>query len=220
MSYVNEALDELYADYFDSAYVEDGTFYNSAEEDWDDEHLKVLFVLKQPSNSDLLGEDYRSYDFDTLMESSVWQELLARLYGIMNTDEDGYPDYDEATDWDNMREAFYNYPFAAINIIKDECSSSTSPSYLKRYARNNRDFLTDQLNILQPDIIVCCGRDIFDIVNSAYSGIRSNNNYLKYDSDLDVIYFDTCHPSHRGGYDALEHAYDCMLSEYSDFLED
>lgn len=26
MSYVNEALDELYADYFDSAYVEDGIF--------------------------------------------------------------------------------------------------------------------------------------------------------------------------------------------------
>ena len=71
MSYVNEALDELYADYFDSAYVEDGIFYNSAEEDWDDEHLKVLFVLKQPSNSDLLGEDYRSYDFDTLMENTL-----------------------------------------------------------------------------------------------------------------------------------------------------
>ena len=43
---------------------------------------------------------------------------------------------------------------------------------------------------------------------------------LKYDSDLDVIYFDTCHPSHRGGHGALEYAYDCMLSEYSDFLED
>lgn len=219
MSYENEALDELCADYFDSAYVEDGIFYNSAEEDWDDEHLKVLFVLKQPSSSELLGEDYRSYDFDTLMENIVWQELLTRLYGIMNTDEYGYPDYEEASDWDNMRETFYNYPFAVINIIKDECSPTTSSSYLKRYARNNEEFLTNQLNILRPDIIVCCGHNVFDIVNSAYSSIESDNNYLKYDSDLNVIYFDTCHPCQRGGYTALENAYDCMLSEYSDFLE-
>lgn len=66
---INEKLDKLCLKHFqDRAYVADGIFYGSAVENWEKIYPKVLFILKQPNSDELLGEDYREYDFGTCIE--------------------------------------------------------------------------------------------------------------------------------------------------------
>lgn len=90
----NKELDKICMKHFQGRpYVADGIFYSSPTELWNYIHPKVLFVLKQPNSDELLGEDYREYDFETCIREQVWRELLKRLYGIMNTTQSAVPDY-------------------------------------------------------------------------------------------------------------------------------
>lgn len=216
----NHQLDQLCLQHFqDRAYVADGIFYHSNADAWETVHPKVLFVLKQPNSDDLLGEDYREYDFDTCMENSIWKELLARLYGIMHTSAAGYPSYQKATETASIKAAFERYPLAMINIIKDVGTGETSGAVLGSYARAQQEFLARQIDILQPDIIVCCGSGVFDAMNQAVQpSIESSGNWLKYNPLRKMIFFDTYHPSGRNSKQILREAYEMPLQEYAAFL--
>lgn len=216
---INEELDKLCMAHFqDRAYVADGIFYNSNSNSWTDMHPKVLFVLKQPNSDELLGEDYREYDFDTCVDEQVWRELIGRMYGIMNTTEWEIPDYNEAININTLKETFTHYPFAVINIIKDIGAGTTSTGYLKKYAIENIDFLKAQLDILKPDIIVCCGNGVFDIINQAViPSMESDGNWLKYNNKRNIIFFDTYHPGKPNAFNVLKEAYERPLEEYSKF---
>lgn len=217
---VNKELDKLCLKHFqDRAYVADGIFYQSSAKSWNDIHPKVLFVLKQPNSDELLGEDYREYDFDTCIGEQVWRELLCRLYGIMNTTQSAFPDYAEATDTEVLKDTFARYPLAVINIMKDIGSGITSTAKLKKYAAENADFLKAQFDILQPDIVVCCGSGVFDIVNQTITpSIESSGNWLKYNAARDIIFFDTYHPGKPNAGEILREAYEKPLEEYSAFI--
>lgn len=218
---INKEIERLCIEHFqDRAYVADGIFYNSDVNSWNNIHPKVLFVLKQPNSDDLLGEDYREYYFETCSGEQVWRDLIGRLYGIMNTTEQGFPNYNKATDIETLKETFTNYPFAVINIIKDIGAGTTTTGYLKKYAIENIDFLREQLDILQPDIIVCCGSGVFDIINQAIlPSIESNGNWLKYNCNRNIIFFDTYHPGKPNTKKTLEESYNKSLEEYSDFMK-
>lgn len=216
---INKELDKLCMEHFqDRAYVSDGIFYGSAANLWNDINPKVLFILKQPNSDELLGEDYREYDFETCSGEQVWRELIGRMYGIMNTTEKIFPDYNKAIDNKTLKETFKHYPFAVINIIKDIGAGTTSTGNLKKYAIENINFLMRQLDILQPDIIVCCGTGVFDIMNQVITpSIESNGNWLKYNKERNIIFFDTYHPGKPNTFKTLKEAYEKPLEEYSYF---
>lgn len=219
---INKKLDKLCLEHFqDKAYVADGIFYGSAVKSWADTCPKVLFVLKQPNSDELLGEDYREYDFETCIGEQVWRELLSRLYGIMNATEHGFPSYEEAVETNALEKAFTQYPFAVINVIKDIGAGTTSTNYLKRYANENIDFLDAQLNLLQPHLVVCCGSGVFDIVNRAVSpSVESSGNWLKYNKNRNIVFFDTYHPGKPNTCRKLKEAYEQPLKEYCIFLKE
>lgn len=219
---VNEQLEKLCMEHFkNQAYVADGIFFESNADAWNNIHPKVLFVLKQPNSDDLSGEDYREYDFDTCVGEQVRRELLGRLYGIMHTDESGFPKYDKATEIKSLKEAFCQYPFAVINIIKDIGNGTTPTADLKKYALQNLEFLQKQQELLRPDIIVCCGSGVFDIVNMAIQpAIPSNGNWLKYNSDRNITFFDTYHPGKPNSRKVLQEAYNKPLEEYYMFFQE
>lgn len=218
---INKQLDKLCMEHFQNrAYVADGIFFGSNADAWNSIHPKVLFVLKQPNSDDLLGEDYREYDFDTCIGEQVWRELLSRLYGIMRTSETGFPTYQEAAGTKAQKEAFTQYPFAVINLIKDSGAGSTYTPELKKLVSENLVFLQKQLDLLCPNIIVCCGSGVFDIVNQAITpSIFSNGNWLKYNPDREIIFFDTYHPGKPNAGKRLKDAYEGPLSEYYNFLK-
>lgn len=218
---INEILNKLCEEHYGTQpYVADGIFFHSNVDGWEDEKNRVLFVLKQPNSDDLLGEDYREYDIDTLMTNQVWQQLLTRLYGIHNTTASYYPSYEEACSDTLRRETFARYPFAAININKENGAGTTSTADMNRYAKENLAFISQQIAILQPRYVICCGVGVFDIMNAAITpSIESSGNWLKYNPNRDIIFFDTYHPGKPMAGDRLKEAYEMPLKELEKLLK-
>lgn len=213
----NQLLDKLCQEYFGTTpYVADGIFYGSAERRWEeDPAARILFVMKQPNSNDLLGEDYRGYGLDTMLGNQNWEQLLARLYGIVHTTASGYPAYDEAIRQEHLIEIFSSQPFAVININKQDGSGTTNTNSLKAYARSHADFIRKQILLLRPRIIVCCGSGVFDAVNAAMGETApQTGNWTKYDDTLNILYFDTYHPGRPMAGQRLVDAYEMPLREY------
>lgn len=217
----NQILDKLCKRHFgNTPYVADGIMYGSACSEWGVAHPRVLFVMKQPNSNELLGEDYREYGLDTLLGNQNWEQLLARLYGIVHTTTIGYPSYEEATKQSNLIETFRTQPFAYINLNKEEGSGTTNTSALTHYAREHADFIRQQIDTLRPHIIVCCGVGVFDAVNAVMQpSVPSSGNWTKYNKTLDILYFDTYHPGKPMAGQRLVEAYEMPLKEYCEFLK-
>ena len=116
---------------------------------------------------------------ERIVKTSVW-------YHEYHT---AVPDYTKITERKVLKETFTHYPFAVINIIKDIGAGITSTAELKKYAIENTHFLKEQLDILHPDIIVCCGNGVFDIVNQSITPpIESSGNWLKYNAARNIIF--------------------------------
>ena len=212
----NQQLDKLCLEHFGNRkYVADGIFHESAESRWEMEKPKVLFVMKQPNSNNLLGEDYRTYELhDVLLGNQNWEQLFARLYGIIHTTAQGYPSYKEATRQESMIEAFTQHAFAMINIDKEHGFGTTDTAELKRYAQENASFIRRQIEILAPDIIVCCGQGVFDIVNGIMQpAAPTSSNWTKYNKVLGILYFDTYHPGKPMAGQRLSDAYEMPLKE-------
>ena len=216
----NQLLDKLCQEYFGTTpYVADGIFYGSAEGRWEeDATARILFVMKQPNSNDLLGEDYREYGLDTMLGNQNWEQLLARLYGIVHTTASGYPAYEEAMRQKYLIEIFNTQPFAVIN--KQDGSGTTATRSLKAYARSHADFIRKQIQLLHPRIIVCCGSGVFDAVNAAMGETApQTGNWTKYDDTLNILYFDTYHPGRPMAGQRLVDAYEMPLREYIETLK-
>ena len=123
---INETLDELFDSWQSDAYdngdadfVFDGLLNDSCFDDseWWDSNLRIAFVTKDPyfqgdyDEGDLDGEDYREYDLlEMAGDHRFWRNIMAWAYGLIQTDEDEYPDYDEASDYENMEYIANNIP--------------------------------------------------------------------------------------------------------------
>ena len=218
----NQLLDKLCQEYFGTIpYVADGIFYGSAEKRWEEDAMsRVLFVMKQPNSNDLLGEDYREYGLDTMLGNQNWEQLLARLYGIVHTTAGGYPTYEDAIRQEHLIEIFSTHPFAVININKQDGSGTTDTRSLKAYARSHADFIRKQIQLLRPRVIVCCGSGVFDAVNAAMGETApQTGNWTKYDDTLNILYFDTYHPGRPMAGQRLVDAYEMPLREYYNNLD-
>ena len=221
MNSENQLLDNLCQEYFGTTpYVADGIIYGSAVSRWQTANPRVLFVMKQPNSNDLLGEDYRNYDLNTMLGNQNWEQLLARLYGIMHTTANSYPSYEEATQKEHIIQTFHTEPLAFININKQDGSGTTNTRSLKAYAQNHSAFIRKQIEILHPHIIVCCGTGVFDAINDIMvPSAPSSGDWTKHNKDLGLLYFDTYHPGRPMSGQRLVEAYEMPLKEYSKRLK-
>jgi hypothetical protein len=174
----------------------------------------VLFVLKQPNSNELLGEDYRDYGPDVCFPNQVWSQLLARLHGIMQATQGHFLPYEEAIRPASLETAWHQYPFAAINLNKEEGAGTTNPTDLQSYVKSHADFIRQQIQILRPDIIVCCGQPIFTLLNTLLlPATEETGAWVKPNPALGITYIDTWHPGKPMGGARLKEAYEKPLGE-------
>ena len=62
------------------------------------------------------------------------------------------------TCWDNLRKCAY------INLNKRGGFSKCDPSVLAEYVERYKDLIAEQIRSIQPKIIVCCGKLVFDLL--------------------------------------------------------
>ena len=203
MKTINKNLDVLFDNwmseavkYGDNNFVCDGIMngYN----DWGNQLMRIAFIAKDPHYKNineltpgvLNGEDYREYDLLEMSEDHrFWRNILTLAYGLVNTDEDSYPDYSDANDYESREYVANNIPFAFVNIKKQAGDSSVSNKVLRQYARRYEEELKEETGTFTPATAKGATKpeekepldEIIEKINEQYKGVFTDADRVMVD---------------------------------------
>ncbi len=197
-----------------SSFLTDGVF---GEEEWLKQDLKILFVLKEANwengNADLceylLSEKSTNY-WRTWNNIARWTQAI-RVGG----------EYKRKVTKADKTACLRT--IAALNIKKVGGDAQADDEEIKSYGVNDAAFLNEQIELYQPDLIICCGRGtgknadilhdyVLPHVSEWQSPIGKYNYFLctlYSGKELPVVSFR--HPQIRGGHRAFEKSFFDMI---------
>lgn len=206
--------------YNPKVFVKDGIV---DEESYKRQDKKILFVLKEAYLKDKGGiyksdnedHDVREWLKDKNMahnrgilsvSPATWRRIMEWTYGIRHTDETVSAEFPDEiyikTDREYDVERFITEFFGTIAVmnIKKSYGRSISKNYnLTEYAREFKTQLKKEIEIISPDIIVCCGTA--NMLNAVYDGeIRkalNSGDHCIFPKNGRTIVIKTCHPANR-----------------------
>lgn len=168
-------------------------------EEWEKSQRKIMFLVKDCPDS--WGYDTRRLltgyekDENSLKASSetrnlkqkFFKNLAKMLYGLnfMTDDYKGQELNDELQNNDKLIEAFNEIPFAYIECKKMAGGKSCSAKALEQSMNRDKEFFVKEIDILKPNIIVCCDYDgtIFNQVVKEYFDGSTPNEDAKWEYD-------------------------------------
>ena len=191
---------------------------------WEKAPKRVMFLLKDVNaggdgpedDNNIRGRNFKDTTSRTYWNMSYW------LYGLLKTIENGEVpkftfSHSEATQF------FDDTPVAYVNCKKQAGTSSVSPSTLNYYIERDKKFIKEEIEILNPDIIICCawtessGNSIFEFVkNYVYQDIENVNSYMYYCAKKNKLVINAYHPTSTKIRDT--EMYENIMSDFNDFL--
>lgn len=109
-------------------------------------------------------------------------------------------DFDTIEDLDKYDRKKYLAPISVINLKKTPGKTTSNDSEIDKFAKDDREFIKNQVEIYRPDLIICGGTgDIFikNILNLDTSSWTYVSDYLSYLIYNDTIIVNTYHPACR-----------------------
>lgn len=168
---INEKLDILFSEWKyqmqrngDKGFCYDGLIYRDGNEDklWNAASRRIVFLLKEQNDND--GEDVREWTGSIngiSPNGNFFHRLAAWLYGLSHVSAHGYPPLSEAFRNDVQMRVLSQYPYAYVNLKKQTGGARASDAEVYAHAARYAPFLRKQLNILNGNIIICCGSIVF-----------------------------------------------------------
>ena len=171
---VNEELDTLFEGWKSQmeedgykGFCADGIIRQLGKEEahWLLAKRKVVFLLKEPWSEDQTDIRDWSGQMDETAPERFYNRIAAWLYGINKATENTYPDIETAFYPKIQLKALRNYAHAFVNIKKCVGEKRSFDSEIYNFAVQYKDYLKEQLEILEPTIVVCCGPITFRVVD-------------------------------------------------------
>lgn len=109
-------------------------------------------------------------------------------------------DFDTVEDLDKYDRKKYLAPISVINLKKTPGKTTSNDSAIDKFAKDDREFIKNQVEIYRPDLIICGGTgDIFikNILNLDTSSWTYVSDYLSYLIYNDTIIVKTYHSACR-----------------------
>lgn len=168
---------------------------------WEHSAKRVMFLLKDQPNSQ--GDDTRNWLIGDNKRVKNNRELkskfLKRLSWLLYSITYNQPEYWNIT-LKQAQECFLTVPFAFIETKKQSGRSLIKDKELMRYLEKYGHFLIEEIKLLDPNIIVCCGGPQYHFVlNTLYSKDMlerfDENVYLVPEENKIILYVP--HPSAR-----------------------
>ena len=153
------------------------------EEIWNKAHRKILFFMKD-------SNDYRK-DLRDLFNRNPWQLLGIWSYGLQQLTTACTPIFTEPKKTENWQ--FACRSSAVINLKKLTGKNHSNDSELQTAGNRDIAYINEELEIIQPDIVVCCG--IFHLVKDLFTGMEPKGPDGRIYQRGDVIWIDFIHPS-------------------------
>ena len=165
-----------------------------SESDWDKKRTKIIFLLKETFKDFKIikgkyGPNGNSKTFWRKMQ--MWTYIADKIYNGEDVSNLEAIEVKEKP----------NYEIAYVNIKKDVMKNkgayqtNSNDEDIKKYAKSDSNLLKTQIDLINPDIIICCG---------TYKFLKhilplNQTNPLKYNN---IWIIDHSHLSNRKGYES------------------
>ena len=237
----NEKLNELFVRWKEkseqtehigekSSFCEDGLMYkyghekNYVDKLWGKSQKRIMFFLKdakEPSGDSRLWlyEEGTDYENNRILKPKLMKVLAYWLYGFTTVEDGKIEEFDTITH-EQLVECFNQVPFAYVESKKQSGESRIQSTVLSEYIDRYKDFLIEQIDILNPNIIVCCGEPQYKFVlNKIYIGSEQIDKNLFYNKGKQTLIFYSYHPSYYlREWKRPETFYKDLMSKYKLFL--
>lgn len=183
------------------------------EEDyqWNNSERRILFVSKDPEEPDnpydRRGPDlFRGKD-DSLSFGCRFNRNMTRITtGISNVNEDWFPSFEDVNNVEYVEDCWLKAAVGRINLKKHGGGNKISNNVLQNAIKGYRDLILEQLNLLSPNIIICCGASgiIKDFIISGYlkedpEELKSpDDNWIYYSKNKGIWIIDSYHMNPYG----------------------
>lgn len=109
-------------------------------------------------------------------------------------------DFDTIEDLDKYDRKKYLAPISVINLKKTPRKTTSNDSEIDKFAKDDREFIKNQVEIYRPDLIICGGsghifiKNILNLDTSSWTYVSDYLSYLIYN---DTIIVKTYNPACR-----------------------
>lgn len=218
----------------DVIFTEDGLMEKAearnidVEKEWRESSKRIMFLLKdQPSTS---SDDARLWLRDKNMglkncelKSRFIRNIANIFWGLYHADREHLCTVaDMKKSFDEIKECFNTKPFAFIECKKQGGGTTISNNTLKEYLERYGDFLKREIDILQPNMIVCTSSIIYKFVCRKYNQeeelikIDDKHNSIRFHRTSGTLIFCSYHPSARKSHETV---YEGVMDHYRAFLK-
>ncbi len=158
--------------------------------------LKITFILKETNEKeDDGGYDLTEFLRDGAVGGCIWNNVSRFSAGIILK-----KDFDTVESIDENDRKQYLSPISVINLKKTPGKATSNYAEIEKFAKDDREFIKKQVDLYDPEIIICGGtgniliKNILDLDTSSWTYVSKYLRYLVYDDKLIV---DTYHPACR-----------------------
>lgn len=203
----------------DIFFTRDGLVYKNdqtieeTDHRWKNSEKRIMFILKdQPSVG--ADDDARMWLRSSVMDTeknakqkeynralkSVFLRNIARLFwGLYYSNKDWLCWFDEAK-IEDLTKIVNEEPFAFVESKKIQGGTCITDKELTEHLRNYSHFLSREIDILNPNIVVCMGQPVFDSVLKIFEGKgivtkKFKNIYVYDEGKSNVVILYAGHPS-------------------------
>lgn len=199
----------------------------NVEKAWDEADKRVMFLIKdQPTqwNDDLRlwlknveGEkpqNRKNKENNRELKSRFMHNLADILYGLTHN----APSQDEIRQsYEQVKKCFNTTPFAFVECKKQGGTTSIADNVLLKYLNTYGDLLREEIEILDPNMIVCTNSHIYGFVQKIYDGELSTmkgHNSIRINTKRNKLIFCSYHPSAWN-----VNVYEGVMAHYRAFLQ-
>ena len=173
---------------------------------WFSQDIRPLFLLKEAYDKEGTGgwdlakeHNCDQGECDQPQKRTTWPNLSRWSYGIFETTKDKTAPYMELPDFHKKRNR-YLQRIAVVNVKKSGGKTQSKMSDLKHYARDDRDELLAQIELIDPTIIICGYTfSLLEIIIDPQRKIKRNDEwiYCLTIAGKTIPVIDFYHPSYR-----------------------
>ena len=197
---------------------------------WKQSPKRVMFLLKDQPNGGgddtrnwlVLSDDNPNAKRNREASSIFLKRLALLLYGFTYNMTDYW-----SVDEKEAVKCFNEVPFAFVEAKKQSGDTSVKDDVMDMYIDRYKDFLLEEIAVLESNIIVCCGKPQYNFaLNVLYKkeDLECIDQNVYYDKRKNVLVIYSPHPSvmfcsHADFYAGVMWHYEQFLKKYPDFLK-
>lgn len=206
---INKQLDTLFKRWEKAAlndghtdFCKDGLIVQESnyQDVWNKSERRVVFILKEflTDKQTDLRQIILKNRAEELTDKLSGNRMAAWLYGLYHTNNDGYPSVEKAFDAKTQQDTIHNIPFSIVGINKQAQSENLSNADIYQYAERYKQYLKEELAILNSNVCVCCGEVVFKILKNIifpHSPFIKVNEWVYYERYTQTIIINSYLPN-------------------------